>query len=51
MGRTNITVNDHDLWKWAKKRAVDLELKGVSEYLFQLVEQDRKRAEARRGGR
>lgn len=51
MGRTNITVNDHDLWKWAKKRAVDLELKGVSEYLFHLVEQDRKRAETRRGGR
>lgn len=41
MGRTNITVQDQDLWKWAKKRAVDLELRGVSEYLFLLVEKDR----------
>ena len=43
MGRTNITVNDQELWKWAKKRAVDLEMRGVSEYLFHLVEEDRRR--------
>lgn len=41
LGRTNITVKDPELWKWAKKRAVDLELRGVSEYLFLLIEADR----------
>lgn len=41
LGRTNTTVNDPELWKWAKMRAVELELRGVSEYLFLLVEKDR----------
>lgn len=45
MGRTNITVNNPDLWKWAKKRAVDLEMTGVSEYVFHLIEKDRRRLE------
>lgn len=43
MGRTNITVKDPELWKWAKKRAVDLEMNGVSEYLFNLIQEERKR--------
>ena len=42
MARTNITVNDSELWRWAKKRAIDLELKGVSEYLFLLIERDKR---------
>lgn len=39
--RTNITVIDEDLWKWAKKRAIDMECNGVSEYIFKLLEKEK----------
>jgi hypothetical protein len=45
MTRTNITVVDDELWKWAKKKAIDHELPGVSQYLFQLIAADRERTE------
>ena len=40
--RTNITVIDDELWKWAKKKAIDLEYNGVSKYIFKLLEKERK---------
>ena len=40
--RTNITIPDEELWKWARKRAIDLGFRGVSRYLFALVEKDRR---------
>ena len=43
--RTNITVLDDELWKWAKKKAIDLEFYGVSEYIFKLLKQEKEREE------
>jgi hypothetical protein len=40
MNRTNISVIDEDLWKWAKKKAIDQDLKGVSEYIFLLLKKE-----------
>jgi hypothetical protein len=40
MNRTNISVIDEDLWKWAKKKAIDKDLKGVSEYIFLLLKKE-----------
>lgn len=47
MVRTNITVLDDELWKWAKKRAIDLEMAGASEYLFHLLKEERRRIDPR----
>ena len=41
--RTNITVLDEELWKWSKKKGIDLECNGVSEYIFKLLEKERKK--------
>ena len=46
--RTNITVIDDDLWKWAKKRAIDLDCNGVSEYIFMLIKREREKDERRK---
>lgn len=40
MNRTNISVIDEKLWKWAKKKAIDQDLKGVSEYIFLLLKKE-----------
>lgn len=40
MNRTNISVIDEELWKWAKKKAIDQDLKGVSEYVFLLLKKE-----------
>jgi len=39
--RTTITILDENLWKWAKKRTIDLDLKNISQYLFELIRKDR----------
>lgn len=41
MRRTTITILDENLWKWAKKRTIDLDLKNISQYLFELIKKDR----------
>ena len=40
MRRTTITILDEELWRWARKRAIDLGLK-TSEYLFELMRRDK----------
>jgi len=35
--RTNIFIIDADLWAWAQYKAKLLNLKSVSEYIFQLI--------------
>ena len=39
--RTTITIVDENLWKWARKRTIDLDLKNISQYLFDLIKKDR----------
>jgi len=40
--KTNIFIVDADMWKWAKYRAEILGYKSVAEYIFQLIESDKK---------
>jgi len=40
MVHTSLTIKDKKLHKKAKKRAIDLGFKNLSEYLFSLVEKD-----------
>jgi len=47
--RTNITILDSELWKWAKKRAIDLDFENISQYLFWLIRQDKERSESKEG--
>ena len=47
--RTNITILDAELWKWAKKRAIDLDLVNISQYLFWLIRQDKDRPKSMEG--
>lgn len=43
--RTNITVKkeNEDLWAWAFGRAKRLKKRGVSEYIFSLIQQDQEK--------
>lgn len=41
MVRTNLTVKNDKLWKWAKMRAIELDCNSVSEYIFNLIETDK----------
>lgn len=45
MTRTNLTIVDKDLWKWAKMRAIELDCNGVSEYVFELIRKEREHAQ------
>ena len=47
MRRTNLTIVDEELWKWAKKKAIDLEYTGVSEYIFELIRKEKERENSR----
>ena len=40
--RTNITVKDSELWAWAFGRAKQQNFKSVSDYVFSLIEHDKK---------
>jgi len=40
--RTTIYLLDRELWTWAKYRAERLGFKNVSEYIFKLIELDKK---------
>jgi hypothetical protein len=40
--RTNLFIIDDENWNWAQYRARTLGYKSVSEYLFKLIEADRK---------
>jgi hypothetical protein len=42
--RTNIFVMDKELWSWAQYRAKTLNYTSVSEYIFDLISKDKKRA-------
>lgn len=42
--RTNIYIIDKDTWDWAQYRAKQLNYRSVSEYLFELIKEDRKKA-------
>lgn len=39
--RTNLTILDDELWKWAKVRTIQLDFRNVSEYIFNLIEEDK----------
>lgn len=43
--RTNITVQDSELWAWAFGRAKQQNHKNVSEYIFNLIEKDKQTTE------
>ena len=40
--RTNVSVLDQKLWRWARMRSIQLNHKNISEYIFSLIEKDRK---------
>ena len=42
--RTNIFVLDKELWNWAQYRAKQLGKTSVSQYLFDLIREDKKKA-------
>jgi len=44
--RTNIFIVDKALWNWAQYQAKQLGKASVSEYLFDLIKEDKKRAKA-----
>ena len=45
MTRTNLTIIDSELWKWAKKRTIDLNKRNISEYIFYLIKEEKKKVE------
>jgi hypothetical protein len=44
--RTNVFILDQELWNWAQYRAKQLGKESVSEYLFDLIKEDKKKAKA-----
>ena len=42
--RTNLFIVDKDLWNWAQYRAKTLGKESVSEYVFDLIKEDKKKA-------
>ena len=42
--KTNLFIIEEGLWAWAKYRADLQGYKSVSEYIFKLIEEDKKRA-------
>jgi hypothetical protein len=46
--KTNIFLIDQNLWKWAKYRSDMLGYRSVSEYLFQLIKNDKEKQESTR---
>jgi len=42
--RTNIFIVDQELWNWAQYRAKQLNKESVSQYLFDLIREDKKKA-------
>jgi hypothetical protein len=47
--RTNIYVMDEELWAWAQYRAKILDCDTVSDYLFDLIKQDKIATEKKEG--
>jgi prophage antirepressor-like protein len=43
--RTNIFIIDEELWAWAQYKAKLLGYKSVSEYIFELIKQDKQKEE------
>ena len=41
--RTNIFMLDRTLWNWAQYRSKELGYNSVSEYLFELIKQDKEK--------
>ena len=39
--KTTIVIWDEELWRWARKRAIDLGM-GTGRYIFKLIEKDRR---------
>ncbi|UCD26762.1 MAG: hypothetical protein JSV75_01165 [Candidatus Bathyarchaeota archaeon] len=44
--RTNIFIVDKELWAWAQYKAKLLGFKSVSEYIFQLIIEEKEKGEA-----
>jgi len=42
--RTSIFVLDKELWNWAQHRAKQLGKESISQYLFDLIREDKKKA-------
>jgi hypothetical protein len=42
--RTGIFIMDDELWNWAQYRAKQLGKESVSQYLFDLIKEDKKKA-------
>jgi hypothetical protein len=42
--KTNIFILDKELWNWAQYRSKQLENESVSEYLFDLIREDKKKS-------
>ena len=42
--RTGIFIMDDELWNWAQYRAKQLGKESVSQYLFDLIREDKKKA-------
>lgn len=40
--RTSVTVINEDLWKWAKKKSIDLEYNWASKCISRPIEKERK---------
>ena len=40
-----MSVLDEVLWKWAKMRTIQLDHKNISEYIFGLIDKDKKQME------
>jgi hypothetical protein len=40
--RTNVFILDKELWNWAQYRAKQLGKESVSQYLFDLIREDKK---------
>ena len=46
--RTNVFLIDEELWAWAQYQAKILEKESVSEYLFDLIKNDKERLQAKK---
>jgi hypothetical protein len=44
--RTGIFIMDEELWNWAQYRAKQLGKESVSQYLFDLIREDKKRGKS-----
>ena len=44
--RTNIFILDEELWNWAQYHAKQLGKESVSQYLFDLIKEDKKKGKS-----